>query len=387
VKHNHRLCTRCVMDTTDPDIRFDRYGICNHCSRYDQLANERVFIGEEGRQRLQSILARITSEGAKQDYHCLIGVSGGVDSTFVAYKVKELGLRPLAVHLDNGWDSELAVSNIHKALHTLDIDLYTHVIDWEEFKDLQLAFLRASTPDSEIPTDHAIVSLMYQMADRMGVKYVITGRNVRTETHVPAAWSRGHFDWKYIESVHKLFGQVELRTYPHRTRQEERRYRRTQKWIDILNYVDYRKEDAIKILENALGWQYYGGKHHESIYTRFFQGYILPTKFGFDKRRGHFSSLICSGEITRDRALELLQEAPYPTELQEHDLGYVTKKLGLTTEEFAAIMSLTKKTILDYPSYARDDLKAPRRFVAQVRRGAGRIARDILGRNIRRLMP
>jgi N-acetyl sugar amidotransferase len=361
------------MDTSDPDIEFDENGVCNHCRAYDKMVKGRVFTGDEGKRRLEQISAKIKKDGAGKKYDCVIGVSGGVDSTFVAYKVKQLGLRPLAVHLDNGWDSELAVNNIHKALKTLDIDLHTHVIDWEEFKDLQLAFLRASTPDSEIPTDHAIVSLLYQMAEKIGVKYIIIGRNVRTETHIAPAWSMGHFDWKYIESVHSQFGHVPLKTFPHRNRRQELYYREKQQWVNILDYVDYVKKDAIKILEQELGWQYYGGKHFESIYTRFFQGYILPRKFGYDKRRGHFSSLICSGEMTREQALEALKEPPYPLEMQEADREYVIKKFGITEEEFERIMNLPKKTIYDYPSYTLDD----RRLVNRLLRRAYKLYRHL----------
>lgn len=352
---NSKTCSRCVMDTTDPDIRFDADGVCNHCHEYDRRAREEVFTGEDGRRRLQAIAEKIKRDGAGNQYDCVIGVSGGVDSTFVAYKVKQLGLRPLAVHLDNGWDSELAVNNIHKTLETLGIHLYTHVIDWEEFRDLQVAFLKASTPDSEIPSDHAIVSLMYQMAEKTNVRYVIVGRNVRTETHMPPAWSMGHFDWKYIRSVHEQFGTVPLKTFPHRTRPQELRYREKQRWVSILNYVDYVKKDAMDILQREIGFAYYGSKHYESIYTRFFQGYILPRKFGYDKRKGHLSSLVCSGEMTREEALQELEKPPYPLDMQEADRVYVIKKLGLTEDEFERIMKLPKKTIFDYPSYTRDD--------------------------------
>lgn len=343
------------MDITDPEIQFDTNGVCNHCHDYDALIAQYVFTGELGRSRLDRIVAEIKQDGKGGKYDCLIGVSGGVDSTFVAYKVKEAGLRPLAVHLDNGWDSELAVSNIHKTLNKLGIDLHTHVIDWEEFRDIQIAFLRASTPDSEIPSDHAIVSLMFRMAEEMGIKYVISGRNYRTETHVAPAWSMGHFDWKYIKNVHKMFGKVPLVTYPHRNPREEEAFLRKQVWFDILNYIDYVKKDAIEILQRELGWQYYGGKHYESIYTRFFQGYILPVKFGYDKRKGHLSSLICSGETSREDALEELKKPTYAPSLQEEDREYVAKKLGLTADEFDAIMQLPKRTIHDYPSYTRDE--------------------------------
>lgn len=364
VNSDYQICTRCVMDTTDPDIEFDKNGVCNRCHEYDRMAKNEIFSGEDGERKLREMIDQIKRDGAGKQYDCLIGVSGGVDSTFVAYKVKEYGLRPLAVHLDNGWDSELAVNNIHKALNILGIDLHTHVINWEEFKDLQVAFLKASTPDSEIPSDHAIVTLMYEIAEQMDIKYVISGRNVRTETHVAPAWSMGHFDWKYIENVHKLYGKVPLETYPHRTVEEEKKYRSKQVWFDILNYVDFVKKDAIKIMEQKLGWQYYGGKHYESIYTRFFQGYILPVKFGYDKRKGHFSSLICSGEMTREEALDELKKPTYAPSLQEEDREYVIKKLGLTDAEFEEIMNTPPKTIYDYPSYAKDYREARLRAAA-----------------------
>lgn len=347
----YRVCSRCVMDTTDPDIMFDENGVCNHCHQYDLDIRRKVFTGETGHRRLQEIVNQIKRDGANRDYDCIIGISGGVDSTYVAYKVKELGLRPLAVHLDNGWDSELAVQNIERTLKTLSIDLHTHVIDWEEFKDLQLAFLRASTPDSEIPTDHAIFSLMYQMAEKVGVKYLVTGGNTRTESHLPRAWSQGHLDWKYIKSVHQRFGTVELKTFPHMNLWKYFWLRETRQWVEILNYLDYVKKDALQVLEQELGWRYYGGKHYESIYTRFYQGYILPRKFGFDKRKMHLSSLICSGEVTRAEACEELKKEPYPVELQEEDKAYVIKKFGLTEAEFEEIMNLPKKTFRDYPSY------------------------------------
>ncbi|HKC64032.1 MAG TPA: N-acetyl sugar amidotransferase [Pyrinomonadaceae bacterium] len=347
------ICTRCVMDTTDPDIQFDEQGVCNHCHNYDRVIKEAVFTGEDGARRLEAIVEQIRRDGANKKYDCVIGVSGGVDSTYVAYQVKEFGLRPLAVHLDNGWDSELAVKNIENTLTKLDIELYTYVIDWVEFKDIQLSFLKASTPDSEIPSDHAIFALVYQTARRMGINYTIWGDNHRTETHLPKAWSQGHRDWGYIKSVHKQFGSVPIKTFPHfNLRNYLRGYVGTRR-VEILNYLDYVKKDAMAVLQKELDWKYYGGKHYESIYTRFYQGYILPKKFGFDKRKTHLSSLICSGEITRNEALQELQNETYPADLQEQDREYVIKKLGLTEEQFEAIMNLPKKTFWDYDSYAK----------------------------------
>lgn len=339
------------MDTTDPDIQFDDQGICNHCRIYDQVVRDYVLTGEQGQRKVEELAARIKRDGTGKQYDCIIGVSGGVDSTYVAYKVKQLGLRPLAVHLDNGWDSELAVKNIEQTLKCLGIDLYTHVLDWEEFRDLQLSFLKASTPDSEIPSDHAIVSLLYHMAKKVGTKYVITGYNLRTESHLPVAWSQGHFDWKYIASVHKQFGTAPLKTFPRMHLLALLDSRVNQEWVHILNYVDYSKTQAMPVLEREIGWKYYGGKHYESIYTRFYQGYWLPRKFGYDKRRTHMSSLICSGEMSRDAALEALKLPTYDPGLQEEDIEYVIKKFEITEEEFERMMALPKKSYWDYPSY------------------------------------
>lgn len=345
------MCTRCVMDTTDPDIFFDDNGVCNHCHTYDRMAREYVVDGEEGLRQLEQIAQKIRKDGQGKKYDCVIGVSGGVDSTYVAYRVKRLGLRPLAVHLDNGWDSELAVKNIEETLKRLDIDLYTEVLDWEEFKDIQISFLKASTPDSEIPTDHAINALLGNLAQKIGVKYVIIGSNVRTETHLPRAWSQGHLDWKYIREIQKKFGAQPFHTFPHIGFFTYYLRMVTQKRVEILNYLGYNKKEALRVLQEELGWRYYGGKHYESIYTRFYQGYILPVKFGFDKRRSHLSSLVCSGEVTREQALDELKAPTYPPFMQEEDREYVVKKLGLTDAEFDAIMAAPKKSYWDYPSY------------------------------------
>ena len=302
---------------------------------------------------LERLVEKMKRDGRGKPYDCIIGVSGGVDSTYVAYKVKQMGLRPLAVHMDNGWDSELAVKNIEETLKRLGIDLYTEVLDWEEFKDLQVAFLKASTPDSEIPSDHAIWAVLGDMADKLKVKYIVSGFNVRTESHLPRAWSYGHVDWKYIRSVYKQFGNgPRLKTFPHFNLFTYYRRLLTHRRVDILNYIEFDKTEAMKFLENELGWRYYGGKHHESIYTRFYQGYILPVKFGFDKRRCHFSSLVCSGEISREVALEQLEHPTYAPSMQEDDREYVVKKLGLTESEFDAIMKAPRKTFWDYPSYS-----------------------------------
>lgn len=348
-----RLCTRCVMDTSDPEIRFDANGVCQYCHEHDERVRARVLNGPAARQRLEAVVETIKREGRGKPYDCLIGVSGGVDSSWVAVLTRRLGLRPLAVHLDNGWNSEIAVGNIHRLLRALDIDLYTHVIDWEEFRDLQVAFLRASTPDAEVPTDHAIGALVFGTAARRGIRTIIPGYNTRSETHLSPAWSRGHLDWRYIRSIHRRFGGRPLRTYPHMGLLKRSLWQRRCRAFDILDLVDYSPASARRELERDFGWQSYGAKHCESFYTRFYQGYILLRKFGFDKRKCHLSSLVCAGEIARDEALAKLQEPPYPLDQQERDRVYVAKKLALSESEFDAIMALPPRSFWDYPSYER----------------------------------
>jgi N-acetyl sugar amidotransferase len=353
---NYQICTKTIMENVaDPTISFDAEGICNYAYEYQTLLGIRVPKNAVlAKQKLDEAVKNIKDAGKGKDYDCIIGVSGGVDSTYLAYYTKNiLGLRPLAIHLDNGWNSELAVSNIEKTLNFLDIDLYTHVLDWEEFKTLQLAFLKASTPDGEIPTDHAITAILYQMADKYGIKYIISGTNVKTEGIMPRIWSDGHLDWKYLSTINKLFGTKPLKTYPHLSLLSYFKHILFKgiKKIAILDFIEYDKTNTLALLEKELGWRNYGGKHYESIYTRFFQGYILFKKFGIDKRRGHLSTLICSGLITREIALEEIKNNPYPSEqMFREDYEYVLKKLNLSETEFEEIMNLPHKNYHDYPN-------------------------------------
>lgn len=342
------------MDTTDPDIVFDKNGYCNHCTH--ALEKLRSLPPEQQRaKRLAALVEEIKEKGKGKKHDCIIGVSGGVDSSFVAFTVNKLGLRPLAIHLDNGWDSELAVKNIENICKLLKIDLFTHVIDWEEFKDLQLSFLKSSTPDSEIPSDHAITAILFQRALKEGVKYILIGTNVATESIGVNAWSQGHADWKYIENIQRQFGSKKLKTFPHYSIFDLVRWKilNSVKVIQLLDYIEYNKQEAKRTLQKEIGWKDYGDKHHESVYTKFFQAYILPTKFGFDKRRAHLSSLICAGQITREQALEEMKRELYPKqELKEH-IDYVSNKFGLTKEEFESIMKSPPKTYGDYPNYKK----------------------------------
>ncbi len=348
---NYRICEKCVMDSTDPDIQFDPNGICNHCSKYNEMAKERLICDEAGQRKLNLLIDEIKTKDKNKKYDCILGISGGVDSTYVAYMLKKMGLRPLAVHLDNGWDSELATDNMNKMLKGLGIDFFIYTVNWEEFKDSQLSFLRASVSDAEIPTDHAISAILYKVAAKEGIQFIMGGGNVSTEAILPDAWGYTHRDWRYIKSLNRKFGKAKLVSFPHYNLLELLYYIFVKriKYINILNFMTYVKNDVIELLEKELGWQYYGGKHYESIYTRFLQAYILPVKFGIDKRRAHLSTLICSGQITREEALEELKRNPYPSEeMMMKDREYVLEKLGLSEKYFEEIMSLQNKSFRDY---------------------------------------
>ena len=336
----YQICKYCIMDTSDPEVTFNENGVCNYCLNYEEKKLLNTPKEEDKPKHLDAMVDYCKKKGKDKKYDCIIGVSGGVDSTYVAFKVKELGLRPLAVHLDNGWDAELAVSNIHNVLKKLEIELYTHVLDWDEFRSLQLAFLKASTPDSEIPSDHAIGALMKSFAAKEDVP-LIWGVNFSSEAVLPRVWSQGHMDWGYIKKVNSLYGTKKLKDFPHYTVYKRIYWNRIKKLrtFSLLDYIDYDKEKAKKFLIEELGWRDYGGKHHESIYTKFFQAYILPTKFGFDKRRAHLSSLILAGQLNREKALVEIDKPLYDEkELQQH-LVYVPKKLGISRDEFEQIMN------------------------------------------------
>ena len=342
------------MDTSDPEITFDAAGVCSHCHRYDAIVADRVIQDPATRDAaLGRFVDGARKAGRGRDYDCVIGVSGGVDSTYVAYLTKELGLRPLAVHLDNGWNSELAVANIQQTLDRLKIDLYTHVMDWESFRDLQLSFLKASTPYGEIPTDHAIYALLIRKATEMGIRTMLSGMNFRTEGGRVEAWAYGHSDWRYIRGVHRQFGSVPLANYPHYTPPYlGYALARGLKMVSVLNYVDFVKTDALATLVDELGYRPYVSKHYESVYTRFYQGYVLPAKFGIDKRRLHESDLLRAGQSTRDEALAVLEHPPYEPGLLRQDRAFVVKKLGLAEADFEALMALPRRTFRDYPNSA-----------------------------------
>jgi len=352
---DYKICKKCVMDTSDPDITFDDSGICNHCKKYEEVTNSRVYLEKRSENALGDIIQKIKENGKNNKYDCIIGVSGGVDSSYLAYLTKNLGLRPLAVHLDNGWDSEISVQNIEKLLNKLNIPLFTFILDWDKFKKLQIAFLKSSTPDIEIPTDHAIMAVLYKIASKNKIKFIINGHNHATESAAVSAWSQGHGDWLYIKSVYKAFYKGTLHFYPNMGFFNLIKFTLIKgiKTIPLLDYINYSKDEALRVLKEELGWQEYGHKHFESIYTRFYQGYILPRKFGFDKRRMHLSSLIWNNEISRNEALAKLEEPTYEEEIIKEDRNYFIKKLDLTGKEFDDIMKASPKSFNDYKTYKK----------------------------------
>lgn len=347
----YQQCAISVMDTiADPNITFDDKGVCNYYYEYKAAEKEAVFLGEEGAKKLEEIAATIKKTGQGQQYDCIMGLSGGVDSTYIAMLAKKLGLRPLAVHFDNGWNSELAVQNIENIVTKLGIDLFTYVINWEEFKDLQIAYLKASVVDIEAITDHAIFATLYRLAGERKIKYILNGTNVHTEQTLPKSWVHPKVDHVNIKSIHKQYGTVPLKTFPFMDAKVKRYYQQMMgvQSVSILNLVEYNKKKVKELIQKELGWRDYGGKHYESIWTRFYQGYILPTKFKIDKRKAHLSDLIFGGQMTKAEALEELKKPGYDEAQLKVDFEFVLKKFGLTREEFTALMSQPPRSHYDF---------------------------------------
>jgi N-acetyl sugar amidotransferase len=347
----YRQCSLSVMDTiADPGITFDDKGICNYYYEYKEAEKKYVLTGEAGRKKLEEQAEIIKNAGKGQPYDCIMGLSGGVDSTYIAVLAKELGLRPLAVHFDNGWNSELAVQNIENIVTKLGVDLFTYVIDWEEFRDLQVSYLKASVVDIEAITDHAIFATLFRLAGDKKIKYMLSGTNVHMEQTLPKSWIHPKADHVNIQAIHKKFGTVPLKTFPFMNAKVKRYYHQIIgiQSVSLLNYVEYNKKQVKERIQKELGWRDYGGKHYESIWTRFYQGYILPKKFGIDKRKAHLSDLIFGGQISKAEALAELELPIYDPEQLKIDYEFVLKKLRLSHEEFEALMNLPPHSHYDY---------------------------------------
>lgn len=333
----YRQCSLSVMDNiADPDITFDEKGICNYYYEYLEAEKQHVLKGEAGEKKYNKIIAQIKADGKGKRYDCILGVSGGVDSTYLAYLAKQAGLRVLCVHFDNGWNSELAVKNIQNIVEKCGFDLFTYVIDWKEFRDIQLAYFKANVIDIEAVTDIAISNVVNRIAAEKKIKHVLSGDNVVTEYTLPNAWT--YKNSSNFMAIQKQYGTLRLKKYPFIHPILRRIYARTTKFEvwKPLNFIEYNKKEVKLIIEKELNWVDYGGKHYESVFTRFYQGYILPTKFKVDKRKAHLSNLIFSGQLTKEDALKELEVEIYPSELFKKDLDFVLKKLNFSNESFDA---------------------------------------------------
>lgn len=344
-------CTRCLMDTTANGIYFNSLGQCNYCSDFIEKLrhNENKFDFS-----LERLAAKIKNDGKNKPYDCIVGVSGGVDSSYTLVKVKELGLRPLAVHMDNGWNSELATNNIKNLIETLQVDLYTHVIDWEEYRKLMQAFFDADVIDVELLYDNAMLAVNYALASKYGLRYILSGSNTSTEgMYVPENWNWFKYDKKNIKSIAKRNG-VKLKTFPIIGTYNYIYYEffKKIKWLPFLDYLPvYNKYQALDILMNNFSYKPYPYKHYESIFTRFYQGFILPTKFNVDKRKLHLSSLVISGQMTREEALLQMESIPYPNEKElEEDKQYFLKKMRWTSEELETYLARPERPHSSYGS-------------------------------------
>jgi N-acetyl sugar amidotransferase len=341
-------CKNCVMNSSITDLIFDENGICNYCNFY---FNEIIPILKKCQRpgELYKLVDKIKK--AKQgEYDCLIGLSGGVDSSYVALLVKELGLKPLAFHVDNGWNSDISVKNIKNIVSKLGFDFYTYVIDWEEFKDMQLSFIKAGVIDIELLTDHAITAVAFRLIKKEKIKFFISGSNYATEAIMPPDWSYYKWDSINIKSIHKKFGKVKMKTFPTYNFFDKVKSRTIFEVVRLLDYVKYDKFYAMSRLKDEIGWEYYGGKHYESNFTKFYQAYILPRKFNVDKRYAHLSNLICSGAITKEGAKKELEKPLYEKEELEKEIDFFLKKFNLSKSEFEAIMKDKPKSHLDYPN-------------------------------------
>lgn len=358
-----KSCTRCILDTTVTDIWFDEAGECKYCKIHDELEKAHP-LGPNLEQELQIMVEKIKAAGKGKKYDCLAGVSGGRDSTYTLLMAKKLGLRPLAVHFDNGWNSDISVKNIKKACEKLNVDLVTVVADWEEFKDLQVAFLKSSTPDADIPTDYAIYSVLYNTAKEEGIKYILNGHSFRTEGTSPISWT--YMDPRYVKDVHHKLGKIgKIKSFPHMSMLKLQYF----VWVKgirefrLLEFMDYNKEKVDRMLADELEWEYYGGHHHENHYTKFFQSYYLPQKFGIDKRKTELSALVRSGQRTREQANGEVKANPY--HFEQETVDYVINKLGISGAEWQQIMQA--------PVRSHDDFKTLLPFI-RLLRGPIRVA-------------
>lgn len=343
------ICTRCIFDSTVPNISFDEVGVCNYCHQIDGL-NQEYPTGAEGKLRLEQMVADMKRDGVGKKYDAIIGVSGGCDSSYLVHEMHAAGLRLLAVHFDNTWNSTIATENIHNLLEKLNIDLFTIVVDNKEYDDIYRSFLQAGVKDIEAPTDIGLATTLYKAAEKFGVKYMIEGHSFRTEGVAPLGWV--YMDGKYIQSIQKKFGSYKIKTFPNLWLKDFLRWMifgRIKK-VRPIYYMDYDKEAAKKLLAEKYDWQWYGGHHLENRFTAFYHSYFLPRRWNIDFRIAGYSAYCRNGWMSREEALSLMNEPPH---IESDLVDFVKKRLGYTDAEFEALMNLPKKTYHDYKTYKR----------------------------------
>lgn len=371
----HQVCIQCVMDTSDPVIDFDSQGVCNHCRNFTSRVSQTWFPGPEGRPRLDRIVETISAAGKGKDYDCVLGLSGGIDSSYMAIKIKELGLRPLVVHVDAGWNSEVAVANIERVVRHCGYDLHTHVVDWEDMRELQLAYLRSGISNQDVPQDHIFFASLYHFAISHDIRFILSGGNIASEGIMAETWHEGSaMDSINLKAIHRKFGQRPLRSY--RTISFWQYYVlyplvRKMRTVRPLNYMPYDKAKAAAELREVIGWRDYGRKHGESLFTKVFQNDYLVRKYGYDKRKPHLSSLIASGQLSRAEALEQLSRPLYEPEELEIDLDYFCKKLRITRADYEGFVTGPKSSYYDFPNW-EGHYRALKRIQRAVERIRGR---------------
>ncbi|MGE5355535.1 MAG: N-acetyl sugar amidotransferase [Deltaproteobacteria bacterium] len=353
MKKEYRICSNCVMDTTDSRIKFDENGVCDHCLDFYNNVKPQWHPDEKGRLQFQKIVEKIKKDGKNKDFDCLLGLSGGVDSSYMLHlAVKEFGLRPLVFHVDGGWNSELAVHNINVLIDKLGLDLFTEVINWEEMKDFQLAFFKSGVPHIDIPQDHAFIATLYKFAHKYNIKYILNGGNISTEcVRNPMEWLYYGTDMVQLKDIMNRFSTVKMESYPFSSifwHKIYLPYVRKIRVVKMLNYRPYKKQEALSLLEKEYDWKPYPQKHFESRFTKFYEGYWLPERFGFDTRKVQFSSLILTGQMKREDALEQLKKPAFDSEKIMDEFNYIATKLGISSEELTHYLQMPRKYYWDY---------------------------------------
>lgn len=355
---SQKICSNCVMDESDTNIVFDENGVCDHCNDFYENIKPNWHTDSKGKKELDKIISKIKLDGKDRDFDCIIGMSGGADSSYLLHKVVvDFGLRPLVFHVDGGWNSEIAVNNINAMIDKLGLDLYTEVINWEEMKDFQLSYFKAGVANIDVPQDHAFVATLYNFADKHRIKYIMNGGNISTEcVRNPLEWLYYGTDMSQINDIRKKFGTIKLKTYPFSSVFRHKIYLKYVRRVNVikpLDFMPYIKSEAMSFLEKEYGWKPYPQKHFESRFTKFYEGYWLPKKFGYDTRKVQYSSLILTEQLKRDDALEALKKPAIPDEEAAHEFEYIAKKLNISTNELQMYFDQENKTYRDYKNQLR----------------------------------